>query len=82
MGLNAFPFSDSAKDTQRIYGVERIVVHPMHYIIKLFSTSHVYSWDFDIALVKLNESVPNYVIPAKIAEKNLALKKCRSAGML
>ena len=52
----------------------------MRYLVKILSTGFAYSWDFDIALLKLNKSVPDDVTPATIAKDEMAVNSCRSAG--
>ena len=62
--------------------MEKIITHPMRYIMKVLSKIQGYSWDFDIALLRLNESVANGVVPVKIAEEDAVVDGCKSAGKL
>ena len=42
--------------------------------------SNRFSWDFDVALLKLNETIVGDVAVATIPDTKVAVKACRSAG--
>ncbi len=65
------------------FNVSRIVVH-RRYILKQKiakrSRPPVYSWDFDIALVKLSGSIPMQLPVSKIVKIKRGISNCKSAG--
>eukprot|EP00795_Rhopilema_esculentum_P017483 gene17483-9094_t len=62
------------------YGVQEIIVHPMHEIVSKLSTNRAYSWDFDIALIKLNESLPKQTKADVVDSERTNVTDCKSAG--
>ena len=77
--------NQTAKHTSTLskrYGVQEIIVHPMHGIVSKLSTNRAYSWDFDIALIKLNESLPKQTKADVVENGRTNVTDCKSAGLL
>ena len=60
--------------------MQKIIPHPMHFFVQLLSRSNIFSWDFDLALLKLNETIVGNVAVATIPDTKVTVKACRSAG--
>eukprot|EP00794_Sanderia_malayensis_P000046 gene46-640_t len=66
--------------TKNVFGVSKIVVHRMFMLKYKFLPPGKFSWDFDIALIKLNVSVPENMSVARLPTDGMHATNCKSAG--